>query len=136
MVTLDVKNVHEKVLNSSNSRRFGHIPFISRMLKPLGQNQTFTVHGGPMMHSLFETCARVHDAKVKAHKQKMLQKHLQAPVIERPYDDHRGVGGEEVDPFVLRKTRIRPLAMYHIFPQVHVPMQVATCFARPCFFFF
>ena len=43
MLTSDAKNVHKKVLNSVNSRRFGNNPFISRMLQPLGQNQTFTV---------------------------------------------------------------------------------------------
>ena len=57
-MTLDVKNVHKKVLNSVNSRRFGNNPFISRMFQPLGQNQTFTVHARQMMHMLFETCAR------------------------------------------------------------------------------
>ena len=43
MLTSDAKNVHKKVLNSVNSRRFGNNPFISRMFQPLGQNQTFTV---------------------------------------------------------------------------------------------
>ena len=60
---LHVKNVHKKVLNPVNSRRFGNNPFISRMFQPLGQNQTFTVHAGQMMLILFETCAR--DATTK-----------------------------------------------------------------------
>ena len=51
-MTLDVKNVHKKVLNSVNSRRFGNNPFISRMFQPLGQDQTFTVHGRQMMRML------------------------------------------------------------------------------------
>ena len=36
----------------------GITPSSVRMLQPLGQNQTFTVHARPMMHMLFETCAR------------------------------------------------------------------------------
>ena len=65
MLTLDVKNVHKKVLNSVNSRRFGNNLLISRMFHPLGQNETFTVHARPMMHMLFETCAREELHKLK-----------------------------------------------------------------------
>ena len=36
----------------------GITPSSVRMLQPLGQNQTFTVHARPMMHMLIETCAR------------------------------------------------------------------------------
>ena len=65
MLTLDVKNVHKKVFNSVNSRRFGNNLLISRMFHPLGQNETFTVHARPMMHMLFETCAREELHKLK-----------------------------------------------------------------------
>ena len=36
----------------------GITPSSVMMFQPLGQNQTFTVHARPMMHMLFETCAR------------------------------------------------------------------------------
>ena len=50
------------MLNSVNSRRFGN--------NRLGQNQTFTVHArpmSPMMHMLFETCAREELNKFKVY---------------------------------------------------------------------
>ena len=45
----------------------GITPSSVRMLQPLGQNQTFTVHARPMMHMLFETCAREELNKFKVY---------------------------------------------------------------------
>ena len=45
----------------------GITPSSVRMFQPLGQNQTFTVHARPMMHLLFETCAREELNKFKVY---------------------------------------------------------------------
>ena len=45
----------------------GITPSSARMLQPLGQNQTFTVHTRPMIHMLFETCAREELNKFKVY---------------------------------------------------------------------
>ena len=45
----------------------GITPSSVRMFQPLGQNQTFTVHARPVMHMLFETCARKELNKFKVY---------------------------------------------------------------------
>ena len=70
MLTLDIKKMFIRKCSIQLIRDVSGItPSSVRMFQPLGQNQTFTVHGRPMMHMLFETCApkELNKFKVYAH---------------------------------------------------------------------